>query len=618
MTDLINEYPNWGETGSYPPNGFFYDGGDQVNEKHLDALWNAQDKHQSNLNSSIRNRVRDLHGNVNFGSGLVASTGNNTREIDVTSTSTAYVDGERVTSVGPQTVTLTSNNSGTRTDTIYLDDAGSIGVNSGSTSVPNNELKVAEADVDSNSTISAVRNYARDHLDVVAAETAPPARDGDLWYDIDGNTLDVRRGGTFETVPTLARANTFTAAQTLDADLDSASGQTIFDRSADQVLLAALEEDDITVTAGDGLAGGGSAQLGTSTTLDVRLDIDDSGSNIAGAYGINFGNNLTVTDDNDDTVTVDASLSGSGHAVEDDGSTVVSSADLVNFTSNDFYVTNPTGNDVDVELGANSVGIGEIDTSITPTWTGKHTYDADIESSVGTTIYNRTSDYVPLTALEFDTFEVSAGDGLDGGGSTQIGNSLNLSVNPNDLNGDGIDIDGNTNFAIDPSDFAGNALSEDTFGNLSVQSDSIASDEIDQSDTFTWTDRHTWNSTSIFNAPLEFGGASGTGDNSGEIHGTGHLITSGSQEIVLGGEIKQGLAVITEDYNDSVAIFAVSENDGTNQVVKMQDSSGSGAWGPVGQGAEYDLLYDSGNLVIDNHSSGTTVNFSVMFVGEQV
>lgn len=221
MSDLINEYPNWGETGSYPPDGFFYDGGDQVNEKHLDALWNAQDKHQSNLNTSIRDRVRDLHDNVNFGTGLVASTGGGTREVDVTSTNTAYVDGERVTNVSAQTVTLTANGTGSlRTDVVYLDKSGTVSTSEGTTTVPNNELKIAEADVNTSDTLVDVRNYARDHLNVVGSEYAPSARNGDLWFDVDGGDLNVRRSGTFETVPTTDRLNSWSVDQTFQSVVD--------------------------------------------------------------------------------------------------------------------------------------------------------------------------------------------------------------------------------------------------------------------------------------------------------------------------------------------------------------------------------------------------------------
>jgi hypothetical protein len=38
---VSDRFPSWGETGESPGSGFFYEGGDQVNEKHLDYLWNS-------------------------------------------------------------------------------------------------------------------------------------------------------------------------------------------------------------------------------------------------------------------------------------------------------------------------------------------------------------------------------------------------------------------------------------------------------------------------------------------------------------------------------------------------------------------------------------------------
>ena len=36
-----NQFPLWGREGESPADGFEYEGGDQVNEKHLNYLWNA-------------------------------------------------------------------------------------------------------------------------------------------------------------------------------------------------------------------------------------------------------------------------------------------------------------------------------------------------------------------------------------------------------------------------------------------------------------------------------------------------------------------------------------------------------------------------------------------------
>jgi len=54
--DIPERFPPWGETGENPSAGFFYEGGDQVNEKHLDALWN----NIQNLEADIRSALSDI------------------------------------------------------------------------------------------------------------------------------------------------------------------------------------------------------------------------------------------------------------------------------------------------------------------------------------------------------------------------------------------------------------------------------------------------------------------------------------------------------------------------------------------------------------------------------
>jgi hypothetical protein len=53
ITDL---FPSWGDSGEQPPDGFQYDGGDQVNEKHLDYLWSSV----GSLEDEVRAALDDL------------------------------------------------------------------------------------------------------------------------------------------------------------------------------------------------------------------------------------------------------------------------------------------------------------------------------------------------------------------------------------------------------------------------------------------------------------------------------------------------------------------------------------------------------------------------------
>jgi hypothetical protein len=56
---IKNRFPTWGEEGEFPPDGFFYSGGDQVNEKHLDALWYNIEQ----LETETRSALTDIDSN---------------------------------------------------------------------------------------------------------------------------------------------------------------------------------------------------------------------------------------------------------------------------------------------------------------------------------------------------------------------------------------------------------------------------------------------------------------------------------------------------------------------------------------------------------------------------
>jgi hypothetical protein len=246
MSDLYNDFPSWGETGAYPQDGFFYQGGDQVNEKHMDALWNGVKEHIDNLNTAIRDRVRDLHGDIVLDQGLVASTGADIREVDVTASSDgAYVSGQYTGSISAQSTSHTANSgSSTRTDTVYLEQDGSVSKSEGTSSAPADTLKIAEVDVATDDTISDVRNYARDHAQHVASENQPSGNEpADLWHDLQDERINVWQNGAFRTLVT--------------------------------------EEDDVTFTGSTGINGGGTFDPVDGYTVAFSLDesvIKDGGA----------------------------------------------------------------------------------------------------------------------------------------------------------------------------------------------------------------------------------------------------------------------------------------------------------------------------------------------------
>jgi hypothetical protein len=61
---IEDRFPTWGETGESPPDGFFYEGGDQINEKHLDYLWDNLDALRDDANAALTDIDSDSDGVV--------------------------------------------------------------------------------------------------------------------------------------------------------------------------------------------------------------------------------------------------------------------------------------------------------------------------------------------------------------------------------------------------------------------------------------------------------------------------------------------------------------------------------------------------------------------------
>jgi hypothetical protein len=61
---VSDRFPSWGETGESPGSGFFYEGGDQVNEKHLDYLWNSLKGLEDDVQAALNDIDSDSDGVV--------------------------------------------------------------------------------------------------------------------------------------------------------------------------------------------------------------------------------------------------------------------------------------------------------------------------------------------------------------------------------------------------------------------------------------------------------------------------------------------------------------------------------------------------------------------------
>jgi len=271
MTDLSNPWPSWGEQGELPANGFFYEGGDQVNEKTLDSLWNTQNTAYDSLINGITSRVEDLHNDIRLDNGLTVTQSNGLETTVSASTAGAYVNGQKTNSTSQRTLTHSVNNGSVdRTDSIWVDVNGQVGKTENTTTVTASRFKIAEVTVTPSDTISAVNNVAPRISNVFASETEPDTtNNGDIWLDTNTNRLKGKQGGGFHTLVTDQDAITITTGTGLSGggNVSVLNGNTSL----------SLTNDSVTITAGDNLTGGGDVSLGGTTTLNVtgtNLDAD--------------------------------------------------------------------------------------------------------------------------------------------------------------------------------------------------------------------------------------------------------------------------------------------------------------------------------------------------------
>lgn len=110
MTWTITErFPSWGETGEMPAAGFFYQGNDQVNEKHLDALWNGVDGLEEDVQAALTDIDSDADGRVD-----AADTAKLYKNNDIDTNGDGIVD---------DAANVTATYKGTDLDTHYVNEA---------------------------------------------------------------------------------------------------------------------------------------------------------------------------------------------------------------------------------------------------------------------------------------------------------------------------------------------------------------------------------------------------------------------------------------------------------------------------------------------------------------
>lgn len=301
-------------------------------------------------------------------------------------------------------------------------------------------------------------------------------------------------------------------ALTLDNDLETVDGETIWDEANTYIPQTRLQNDSLTVSAGSGLITGGSVALGDSVTLDIgagsfitvnsddiAVNISDglesdgsdnirvSGSSIGGAFlseganpyeiEVDIGNGLT--DDGSGNISVDESTAfsftseisfSSGLDVSGD---ISDGATVIWNSANQFIEQTALEND-SITLNANnglSAGSVSLGGSVAIGIDGNLTLDSSLEAPDGETIWDESNTYIPQGRLQNDSLTISAGDGLSSGGSVSLGSSVTLDIgagsfittNANDIAvniTNGLESDGADNIRVSASAIAGTFLSE--------------------------------------------------------------------------------------------------------------------------------------------------------------
>ena len=208
---------------------------------------------------------------------------------------------------------------------------------------------------------------------------------------------------------------------------------------------AKLANSDVTVTAGDGLKGGGAVSLGATVTLNIE-PADFAGSGLE--------------DDGSDNLQIaaggvtNAMLSGSIASSKIAELNAFDTDDLSEGSSNLYYT------DARARAAVSVADTNSMDMSYNSS-TGEFSADAKVDdSSIEVDATNglqvkalgvtnaMLAGSIANAKLANSAVTVTAGDGLKSGGSVSLGGSVQLDIEPADFAGDGLEDDGSDNLRI--------------------------------------------------------------------------------------------------------------------------------------------------------------------------
>lgn len=191
----------WGDSGEQPPDNFQYDGGDQVNEKHLDYLWDSV----SSLEDELRGALTDLDSD---GDGRV----------DAADTAALYKNND-IDSDGDGTVdaadNITATYKNTNLDTHYVNESDGGRVGNGNAGL------LFQTTLENNETITAYSYTFTARTN--AAPSGTSLRLATLGDNTSRNTLLSGDGATMyvDEETAVSYQNTSGATQTVGVVLDN-------------------------------------------------------------------------------------------------------------------------------------------------------------------------------------------------------------------------------------------------------------------------------------------------------------------------------------------------------------------------------------------------------------
>ena len=268
---------------------------------------------------------------------------------------------------------------------------------------------------------------------------------------VSGSFGDVSASGTILAAKLDAAAVSDTLAAAIVAEIDN-----------DEIPIAKLAQDAVTITAGDGLKNGGAVTLGSSVTLNIDVS-DFAGTGLSGDGSENLNidaaqtgiNSILATDlvlGEDAQTKIDFETANEIHLDADN-------AQVVNVRAGGIEVTGDVTASAGISASGFTTPLGTVsrlsgsfgDVSASGTNLAAKLDAASVSDTLAAAIVAEIdNDEIPIAKLAQDAVTVTAGDGLKGGGSVTLGSSVTLNVDVDVMAGVGLTAD-NSNEELDVS-----------------------------------------------------------------------------------------------------------------------------------------------------------------------